>query len=65
MDASGIREFFSMTDAAKYYGLSVTTLKKRFNVERIYEEGYWSNVDVDYLKSIAVNRYGHKKCLIK
>jgi hypothetical protein len=58
--ANQYKEFFSMKEAEKEYGKSIKTIKKSYRVERIYTEGYWDNVDVDYLKAITVSRYGFK-----
>ena len=49
-----------MKEAEKEYGKSIKTIKKSYRVERIYTEGHWDNVDVDYLKAITVSRYGFK-----
>ena len=54
------KDYFSMREAEVAYGKSIRTIKKLFKVKRIYDEGYWNNVDAEYLKAIAVARYGFK-----
>jgi hypothetical protein len=54
------KDYFSMREAEVAYGKSIRTIKKLFKVKRIYEEGYWNNVDAEYLKAIAVARYGFR-----
>lgn len=54
------KDYFSMREAEVAYGKSIRVIKKLFKVERIYTEGYWNNVDTEYLKAIAVARYGFK-----
>ena len=59
------KEFFTMKEAEQGYGKSIKQLKKEYKVERVYTIGYWDNVDTDYLKAVAVKRYGGTpRCLI-
>ena len=57
-------EFFSWKEAINHYGMTKTRLCKKYKVERVYPAGHWMDVDLDYLKGVAVARYGSKKCLI-
>ena len=54
------KDYFSMREVEVAYGKSIRVIKKSFKVERIYTEGYWKNVDTEYLKAIAVARYGFR-----
>ena len=59
------KEFFTMKEAEQGYGKSIKQLKREYKVERVYTIGYWDNVDTDYLKAVAVKRYGGTpRCLI-
>ena len=58
--ANQYKEFFSMKEAELAYGKSIRTIKKLYKVERIYTQGHWDNVDTEYLKAIAIARYGFK-----
>lgn len=54
-----------MKEAEIDYGKPMKYLKKAYKVERVYNEGYWDNVDKDYLKAVAVRRSGGTpRCLI-
>jgi hypothetical protein len=59
------KEFFTMKEAEQGYGKSIKQLKREYKEERVYTIGYWDNVDTDYLKAVAVKRYGGTpRCLI-
>lgn len=59
------KEFFAMKEAVKGYGKSMKQLQKEYKVERVYNVGYWDDVDKDYLKAVAVKRAGGTpRCLI-
>lgn len=53
-------EYFSLKEACEAKKTTLHKLKKKYEVERIYDVGYWSDVSVDYLKAICVNRYGYR-----
>ena len=54
-----------MKEAEQGYGKSIKQIKKEYKVERVYNVGYWDDVDKDYLKAVAVSRYGGTpRCLI-
>lgn len=56
-------EFYSMRAACEAYKMTKGRLAKTYKVERVWPEGHWVNVDVEYLKSIAVKRFG--RCMIR
>jgi len=59
------KEFFTMKEAEKGYGKTIKQLKALYKVERVYNVGYWDDVDKDYLKAVAVRRSGGTpRCLI-
>ena len=59
------KEFFTMKEASNAYGKSIKQLKALYKVERVYQVGYWDDVDKDYLKAVAVRRSGGTpRCLI-
>jgi hypothetical protein len=61
------KEFFTMKEAAAHYGKTINQLRRIYKVERVYSAGHWDDVDLDFLKEVAVARYGSKKpprCLI-
>lgn len=58
------KEFFTMKEASTAYGKSIYHIKKKYKIERIYEVGYWNDVDKEYLKAVAVKRYETPRCLI-
>ena len=59
------KEFFTIKEAVKGYGKSIKQLKELYKVERVYNVGYWDDVDKDYLKAVAVKRSGGTpRCLI-
>jgi hypothetical protein len=59
------KEFFTMKEAEKGYGKSIKQLKALYTIERVYNVGYWDNVDKDYLKAVAIKRSGGSpRCLI-
>jgi hypothetical protein len=59
------KEFFTMKEAEQGYGKSIKKLKAMYKIERVYNVGYWDNVDKDYLKAVATKRYGGTtRCLI-
>ena len=54
-----------MKEAEKGYGKTIKQLKALYKVERVYNVGYWDDVDKDYLKAVAVRRSGGTpRCLI-
>jgi hypothetical protein len=59
------KEFFTMKEAEQGYGKSIKQIKKEYKVERVYNVGYWDDVDKDYLKACAISRSGGTpRCLI-
>jgi len=59
------KEFFTMKEASNAYGKSIKQLKALYKVERVYQVGYWDDVDKDYLKAVAIKRSGGTtRCLI-
>lgn len=54
-----------MKEAEIGYGKSIKQIKKEYKVERVYNVGYWDDVDKDYLKACAISRSGGTpRCLI-
>ena len=57
-------EYASLKAACKALEMGRKRLESRFKVERLYEKGYWSNFDKEFLKNIGKANSPEPRCLL-
>jgi hypothetical protein len=57
-------DFFSLKNATEHFKCSLSYLKKNYTITPYYEKGHWREVDLEFIKQVAITRYGSRKCLI-